>query len=177
MVRRFELKIRHEAPRTRLDAFLGLMLTGMKCAASVGLLFALVRAGNYAQEVHQSVRERAGAESKNPVAKLETSMGTLYAEIYLDRVPRTASNFIDLAQSGFYNGVHFHRVIPHFMAQFGCPNARDLSGHSGRPGTGGPLPNSTYTVLSLPCFMSRGEERRAEPANGRHGLPRLRDSP
>ena len=45
--------------------------------------------------------------------------------IFLDRVPRTASNFIDLAQSGFYDGVHFHRVIPNFMVQFGCPNAKD----------------------------------------------------
>ena len=41
-----------------------------------------------------------------------------------DRVPRTASSFIDLVQSGFYNGVHFHRVIPNFMIQFGCPNAK-----------------------------------------------------
>lgn len=45
--------------------------------------------------------------------------------IFLDRVPRTASNFIDLAQSGFYDGVHFHRVIPNFMVQFGCPNTKD----------------------------------------------------
>lgn len=45
--------------------------------------------------------------------------------IFLDRVPRTASNFIDLAKTGFYDGVHFHRVIPNFMVQFGCPNARD----------------------------------------------------
>ena len=111
MVRRFEIRSASAGERFGRGAFLGLMLTGMKCAASVGLLFALVRAGNYAQEVHQSVRERAGAESKNPVAKLETSMGTLYAEIYLDRVPRTASNFIDLVRSGFYDGLHFHRVI------------------------------------------------------------------
>ena len=48
----------------------------------------------------------------NPVATFNTSMGSFRAEIYLDRVPRTASNFIDLAQSGFYNGLHFHRVIP-----------------------------------------------------------------
>ena len=41
-------------------------------------------------------------------------------------MPRTASNFIDLAQTGFYDGVHFHRVIPNFMVQFGCPNAKDL---------------------------------------------------
>ena len=50
--------------------------------------------------------------AKNPVASFKTSMGTIKAEIYLDRVPRTASNFIDLANSGFYNGLHFHRVAP-----------------------------------------------------------------
>merc|ERR1712007_322534 len=44
--------------------------------------------------------------------------------------------FIDLANSGFYNGVHFHRVIPNFMDQFGCPNAKDPN--SRRAGTGGP---------------------------------------
>merc|ERR1712153_110988 len=56
----------------------------------------------------------------------KTTMGTYKAEIFLDRVPRTASSFIDLCQSGFYNGVHFHRVIPGFMDQFGCPNAKNL---------------------------------------------------
>jgi hypothetical protein len=112
----------------------------------------------------------------NPTALCETSAGSFTVELFVDQMPITASNWIDLAERGFYNGVHFHRVIPHFMAQFGCPNARDLSGHSGRPGTGGPLPNSTFKVLGLPCFISRGEERRAEPANGRHGLSGLRDS-
>ena len=47
-----------------------------------------------------------------PVAVFNTTEGVFKTEIYLDRVPLTASNFIDLAQSGFYNGVHFHRVIP-----------------------------------------------------------------
>merc|ERR1711971_1090058 len=51
-------------------------------------------------------------------------------------VPITASNFIDLCQTGFYKGIHFHRVIPGFMNQFGCPNARDPK--SSRAGTGGP---------------------------------------
>ena len=53
----------------------------------------------------------------NPIATCETTMGTFKLEIFLDRVPITASNFIDLAQSGFYNGIHFHRVIPGFMDQ------------------------------------------------------------
>lgn len=44
-------------------------------------------------------------------------LGVIKAEIFLDRVPITASNFIDLVQTGFYNGLHFHRVIPDFMNQ------------------------------------------------------------
>merc|ERR1711937_598477 len=72
----------------------------------------------------------------NPTATFNTTMGSFKAEIYLDRVPRTASNFIDLCRTGFYNGIHFHRVIPGFMDQFGCPHAKDPS--SRRAGTGGP---------------------------------------
>ena len=52
------------------------------------------------------------ASAGNPTATFDTTMGSFTAELYLDRVPRTASNFIDLAQSGFYDGLHFHRVIP-----------------------------------------------------------------
>lgn len=80
----------------------------------------------------------------NPVAIFETSMGSMEAEIYLDRTPRTASNFIDLANSGFYNGLHFHRVIPGFMNQFGCPHSKNPK--SGQSGTGGPR-NGTFKNL------------------------------
>ena len=70
-----------------------------------------------------SSTEGGGAKSPwdkpNPTATFETTKGTFKAELFMDRVPRTASNFIDLAQSGFYNGIHFHRVIPGFMNQFG----------------------------------------------------------
>ena len=60
-------------------------------------------------------------------------------------MPITCSNFIDLAQTGFYEGVHFHRVIPNFMNQFGCPNATDPD--STAAGTGGPAHGSTFTNL------------------------------
>ena len=69
-------------------------------------------------------------------------MGTFKAEIYTDKMPITCGNFIDLANSGFYDGIHFHRVIPNFMNQFGCPHAKDAS--SNRAGTGGPAPNTTF---------------------------------
>lgn len=72
----------------------------------------------------------------NPTATFETSLGTFTAEIYLDKMPVTAKNFLDLAKSGFYDGLHFHRVIKNFMVQFGCPHSRDPN--SPRAGTGGP---------------------------------------
>lgn len=76
----------------------------------------------------------------NPTATFETSLGNFTAEIYLDKMPITAKNFIDLAKSGFYNGLHFHRVIKDFMIQFGCKYSRDPN--SPRAGTGdSPLGN------------------------------------
>jgi len=72
----------------------------------------------------------------NPTAVFETSLGTFKAEIFLDQMPITAGNFLALARSGFYDGLHFHRVIRNFMIQFGCPFSRDPM--DPRAGTGGP---------------------------------------
>ncbi|NVB38811.1 peptidylprolyl isomerase [Pseudenhygromyxa sp. WMMC2535] len=72
----------------------------------------------------------------NPTAVFDTSEGTFKAEIFEEQMPITAGNFIKLAESGFYDGLHFHRVIPGFMCQFGCPHSKDPN--SGRAGTGGP---------------------------------------
>jgi cyclophilin family peptidyl-prolyl cis-trans isomerase len=70
----------------------------------------------------------------NPTAKFETSMGNFEAEIYIDQMPITGGNFVKLVEEGFYNGLHFHRVIPNFMNQFGCPHSSDPA--SARAGTG-----------------------------------------
>lgn len=76
----------------------------------------------------------------NPVATFDTSLGSFKAEIYLDKMPVTATNFIKLAQQGFYDGLHFHRVIKDFMIQFGCEYSKDPN--SPRCGTGSsPLGN------------------------------------
>jgi cyclophilin family peptidyl-prolyl cis-trans isomerase len=72
----------------------------------------------------------------NPTATLDTSEGTIKVELFADKMPITAKNFLDLAESGFYDGLHFHRVIPGFMLQFGCPHSKDPN--SPRAGTGGP---------------------------------------
>ena len=62
----------------------------------------------------------------------------------MDQLPITSSNFADLAKTGFYDGLTFHRVIQGFMCQFGCPNSKDPK--SPRAGTGGPPPGSTFTT-------------------------------
>ena len=71
----------------------------------------------------------------NPTATFETSLGTFTAEIYRDQMPVSAGNFIALVQRGFYDGLHFHRVIANFMIQFGCEFSKDPN--SPRCGTGG----------------------------------------
>jgi cyclophilin family peptidyl-prolyl cis-trans isomerase len=70
----------------------------------------------------------------NPTATLSTSLGDIKVELYLDKMPITAGNFIKLAKEGFYDGLHFHRVIDNFMIQFGCPFSKDPE--SPRAGTG-----------------------------------------
>mmetsp|Transcript_16404 Transcript_16404/g.25499 ORF Transcript_16404/g.25499 Transcript_16404/m.25499 type:complete len:187 (+) Transcript_16404:94-654(+) len=75
-------------------------------------------------------------------ATFVTDMGTFKAQLFTDKMPITCGNFIDLANSGFYDGIHFHRVIPNFMNQFGCPYAKDPN--SPRAGTGGPNPGTSF---------------------------------
>ena len=66
----------------------------------------------------------------------ETDQGKITFELFSNDAPNTVDNFIKLVNKGFYNGLTFHRVIPGFMAQGGCPNTRE--GSNGMPGTGGP---------------------------------------
>jgi len=60
---------------------------------------------------------------------IETDKGTIELELYAERVPKTIENFETLVGKGFYDGLKFHRVIPDFMVQTGCPQGT---------GTGGP---------------------------------------
>ncbi len=69
-------------------------------------------------------------------ATIETSKGTIVADLYDAEVPGTVANFEKLANSEFYDGTRFHRVIRDFMAQGGDPLSRDPS--NPRVGSGGP---------------------------------------
>jgi len=65
----------------------------------------------------------------NPTAAMRTTLGDVRIELFRDRAPKTSENFIKLTRQGFYTGLTFHRVIPGFMVQLGCPKG---------DGTGGP---------------------------------------
>ena len=71
-------------------------------------------------------------------ATFETNKGQIVAELYDKAAPNTVANFEKLANSGFYDGVKFHRVIPDFVVQGGDPLSRDLPDGDRRIGTGGP---------------------------------------
>ncbi|MBI4913523.1 MAG: peptidylprolyl isomerase [Acidobacteria bacterium] len=68
--------------------------------------------------------------------RFTTDRGDINLELFPQEAPATVANFVKLIQAGFYDGLAFHRVIPHFVIQGGCPNTRE--GAAGAPGTGGP---------------------------------------
>ncbi len=72
------------------------------------------------------------------VATIETNKGTITAELFDHDAPGTVANFEKLANDGFYDQIRFHRVIPDFVVQGGCPNAKIGGTPKGPPGTGGP---------------------------------------
>ncbi len=66
--------------------------------------------------------------AKLQYAKIITDNGTVWIKLFPEAVPTAVSNFAALAQDGFYNDLNFHRVIPGFMAQGGCPDGSGMGG-------------------------------------------------
>jgi len=73
---------------------------------------------------------------------IKTIKGDMKGELYSSDAPKTVDNFVTLAKKGFYNGLTFHRVIPNFVIQGGCPNGN---------GSGGP-------GYQIPCELSGGNQ-------------------
>lgn len=69
------------------------------------------------------------SENNYPIATITMDDGrVMTAELYPEKAPNTVNNFISLANKGFYDGLIFHRVIPGFMIQGGCPNGNGMGG-------------------------------------------------
>ena len=87
---------------------------------------------------------KAEAEADDlPRVKLETSEGDILIELFENQAPNSVANFVSLVESGYYDGLTFHRVLPNFMAQGGCPD-----------GTGGGGPG-----YKIPCECEREDYR------------------
>jgi peptidyl-prolyl cis-trans isomerase B (cyclophilin B) len=88
-------------------------------------------------------------------ATLHTTQGAIALELFEDDAPKTVDNFVSLARDGFYDGISFHRVIPDFMIQGGCPRG---------DGTGGPgyefedEPNERRIVRGALAMANRGPD-------------------
>ena len=82
---------------------------------------------------------------------MKTSKGDITIELFADTMPITAGNFLELVDNGYYNGLHFHRIISGFMLQGGCPHSRDPNSPQcgrGDPGYKIPdehLPNARFS--------------------------------
>ena len=81
----------------------------------------------------------------NKIAEFNTTKGNFKVELYTDKAPITVGNFIKLVNQGFYNGLIFHRVIPKFMIQTGCPHG------TGRGGPGYTIRDEFHPDLKHEC--------------------------
>jgi len=77
----------------------------------------------------------------NKIATFNTTQGNFKIELFQDKAPITVGNFMKLVDQGFYNGLIFHRVIPGFMVQGGCPHG------TGRGGPGYSIPDEFHPSL------------------------------
>ena len=83
----------------------------------------------------------------NEIAVITTDEGTIRVQLHGEDAPIHVGNFVELAQKGYYDGLKFHRYVPGFVIQGGCPNTRNMTqkevaagrpGPDGKPGTGNP---------------------------------------
>ena len=111
-----------------------------------------------------------GGRRRDPTAVMTTSEGTIELELFEDDAPKTVENFTKLAGEGYYDGLIFHRVIPDFMIQGGCPRG---------DGTGGPgllvrgRVQRSPGCARLPRDGERGAEHERLAVLHRHGRRRV----
>ena len=102
---------------------IGLVVIAVIALVVYGVVYTRNAPGKSAETGTQktSMKDFPETNSTNPVVTLKTSAGDITLELYMDKTPKTAGNFLKLAKQGFYTGTKFHRVIDNFMIQGGDP--------------------------------------------------------
>jgi cyclophilin family peptidyl-prolyl cis-trans isomerase len=92
------------------------------------------------------------------IAVIKTNMGTIEIELFAEQTPKTVENFVGLADSGYYNGVIFHRVIANFMIQGGDPTGTGRGGESiwGKPFADEIVPSLTFDEPGILAMANAG---------------------
>ncbi len=147
--------------RARQHRILGAVVAVSLCAA---LLSGCAQKQEDAGAPKPAAANPPASNQPNRTAVIETDLGTIKFELLESEVPKTAENFRQLAERGYYNGTIFHRVISGFMIQGGDPNG---NGTGGRTATGAPLPNEINPTSSL----YQGSYRRGLVAMANKGRP------
>ena len=101
-----------------------------------------------------------------PTATMETSLGSFTFELLIDEAPVTAANYLALCESGFYEGLHVHRVVEDFVVQIGCPHSKDPQ--SELLGQGAPAPGSAFCTA---CGETVTREPHPEDPEGGYLVP------
>lgn len=97
------------------------------------------------EQAIRAAEDAATGDAQLPIVKLTTSKGDIEILMLENEAPNSVANFINLVEKKYYDGLKFHRVIPNFMAQGGCPNSRDKPEAAGQGGPG-------YTI-ACECYQ------------------------
>ena len=97
------------------------------------------------EQAIRAKEDAATGDDQLPIVKLTTTKGEIEILMLENEAPNTVANFISLVEKKFYDGLKFHRVIPNFMAQGGCPKSREDVDAAGSGDPGYSIPCECYT--------------------------------
>ena len=135
-----KVSVKKKMKRNKPAMFLAIFIIVMLLLSGLWVIFSSLNS--------DEDKDNSTFEEDNPIAVFDTSMGEFKVELYLDKVPITAGNFIDLANEEYYDGVIFHRVIEDFMIQGGDPLGTGYGGHAAEyhEGYGDPDNPDTWVI-------------------------------
>ena len=122
-------------------------------------IFGVIACKGQEETQMKSEETQTKVESKEmTIAVMKTNMGTIELELYADQTPKTVENFVGHADSGYYNGVIFHRVIANFMIQGGDPTETGRGGESiwGKPFADEIVPSLVFDEPGILAMANAG---------------------